>query len=583
MAQANVKAVITAEDRASGTLQNFGNKASTMGDRVARSLKVMAVAAAAATAVFAKFSIDQFRDIQNNVAGIQALTKNTKEAKRVLKGAIDFVQGKPFDRLDTIRASKQLLAFGRDSKKVNDDLRVLGNTVILTGGEWENLTRVYGRVFAQNRLMNDDFQILTDAGVGLGRVLMKNLGVSMADLRDKMAEGEVTFKDFKKAMEEAAPDKAVQNALNTFDNRLLSLKASFRDVAFAILGVDFNQMEEGMSPLVKPGGLLDLMMKGMVLVTSFLRKDFIPNLSNIGTSIGSNLVPKLQVLKRTFVDDLFPALQNFWNNALKPITREIGSVMVSAIGFLLDAFNGLIAGLSPVIDWLGRNTEVTKALTRAILILYGTFKAVEAISSFVDALNVASSAMRLYIAKAGTATTATRILGVALASPFTLTILVGGALWALNQVWQAVQSIKGAINELDNLRNAQVSSGLSESNAIQGMQRLLKSGTPAQKKRAKNFFAKKAAGFAEGGFTGRGGTSEFAGVVHKGEYVLPKQMVDQNTGTPKVGSSPTINININAGAYMGSRQEARRYAEQIANALKDTALMKGQSVTQVLS
>lgn len=41
-------------------------------------------------------------------------------------------------------------------------------------------------------------------------------------------------------------------------------------------------------------------------------------------------------------------------------------------------------------------------------------------------------------------------------------------------------------------------------------------------------------GFAEGGFTGRGGVNEIAGIVHKGEYVIPQKDVDQLTGRPKL-------------------------------------------------
>lgn len=39
-------------------------------------------------------------------------------------------------------------------------------------------------------------------------------------------------------------------------------------------------------------------------------------------------------------------------------------------------------------------------------------------------------------------------------------------------------------------------------------------------------------GFASGGYTGRGGKYEPAGVVHRGEYVIPKSMVNQSTGMP---------------------------------------------------
>ena len=36
-----------------------------------------------------------------------------------------------------------------------------------------------------------------------------------------------------------------------------------------------------------------------------------------------------------------------------------------------------------------------------------------------------------------------------------------------------------------------------------------------------------------GGYTGRGGKYEPAGIVHKGEYVVRKELVDQRTGLPK--------------------------------------------------
>ena len=39
-----------------------------------------------------------------------------------------------------------------------------------------------------------------------------------------------------------------------------------------------------------------------------------------------------------------------------------------------------------------------------------------------------------------------------------------------------------------------------------------------------------------GGFTGRGGRLEEAGTVHKGEFVIPKQHVNQSTGIPDMSA-----------------------------------------------
>lgn len=77
------------------------------------------------------------------------------------------------------------------------------------------------------------------------------------------------------------------------------------------------------------------------------------------------------------------------------------------------------------------------------------------------------------------------------------------------------------------------------------------------------------AGYASGGFTGRGNPDEIAGVVHKGEYVLPQPLVNQDTGMPKsLGSTIVNNITIEVqGTFATSQSERRKVAEQIRDAL----------------
>lgn len=87
-------------------------------------------------------------------------------------------------------------------------------------------------------------------------------------------------------------------------------------------------------------------------------------------------------------------------------------------------------------------------------------------------------------------------------------------------------------------------------------------------------------GFAEGGFTGRGGVNEIAGIVHKGEYVIPQSQVDQMSGRPKLfgsgddridtggisgGPSTVINFDpqIQIGMYAGMPTEYREIAERM--------------------
>lgn len=54
-----------------------------------------------------------------------------------------------------------------------------------------------------------------------------------------------------------------------------------------------------------------------------------------------------------------------------------------------------------------------------------------------------------------------------------------------------------------------------------------------------NLTIKSPGGWADGGFTGRGDKNEVAGLVHRGEYVIPKEFVNQTTGLPM--ASPVNN------------------------------------------
>lgn len=98
-------------------------------------------------------------------------------------------------------------------------------------------------------------------------------------------------------------------------------------------------------------------------------------------------------------------------------------------------------------------------------------------------------------------------------------------------------------------------------------------------------------GFAEGGFTGRGGVNEIAGIVHKGEYVIPQKDVDQLTGRPKLfgetdridtgagpaGPQTVINFdpNIQIGMYAGMPTEYREMAERLWVEFQRIAMSNG--------
>lgn len=82
-----------------------------------------------------------------------------------------------------------------------------------------------------------------------------------------------------------------------------------------------------------------------------------------------------------------------------------------------------------------------------------------------------------------------------------------------------------------------------------------------------------------GGYTGRGGKYEPAGIVHRGEYVIPKHMVNQSTGLPNAdalgrlvsGSAPAAPSYAGGGLVSGSMM--------VSLSPDDRALLRGLGAT----
>ena len=83
--------------------------------------------------------------------------------------------------------------------------------------------------------------------------------------------------------------------------------------------------------------------------------------------------------------------------------------------------------------------------------------------------------------------------------------------------------------------------------------------------------------YASGGYTGAGGKYEPAGVVHKGEYVVPKQHVNQSTGLPKPGFMSALGTQMPASrgaSYAGGGPVRGGSALMVELSPTDRALMR---------
>jgi TP901 family phage tail tape measure protein len=154
----------------------------------------------------------------------------------------------------------------------------------------------------------------------------------------------------------------------------------------------------------------------------------------------------------------------------------------------------------------------------------------------------AAIASAAWVSAAVTASASFSALRLLLATPLVLpAIVIAAALASINQVWQAIQSVRQAISDLNAAKESAANYDKAKASTHKTLLDLSKNGTPAQKERANKLLSQ---GYADGGFTGRGAANEIAGVVHKGEYVVPKSQVNQSTGVPKQGGVTIQNLTV---------------------------------------
>ena len=246
--------IIKAKDQATAIVSKATNNLSGMMKKAEKGSLALAAGLAVVGAAFVAltaFGFDQTRQIQTQVAGIKALTKNSKEAGKVIKDMVDFVQGKPFDRLDAIGAAKQLLAMGVATKGLNKDMDLLGRMAIIAGTDLSKQAEILGKITATGKLTGMEFRQLAQNGINVGGALSKHLGVSLVEVREKMFDGEITAKIYREAMNKAFDPKIVSEAGETIDQGITSMTAGIRDLAFEVLGIDFTKMDG--RPLIKTG------------------------------------------------------------------------------------------------------------------------------------------------------------------------------------------------------------------------------------------------------------------------------------------------------------------------------------------
>lgn len=195
MANLNLKAVITAEDKASSTVKSFASNLTTLSNgakTAATSLfKIGTVAGAALTAA-GGFALKSASDVQMLRTNLDTLTGSAEKGAAMFDKLYKMAAKTPFETQDLVKASSTLLAFGVAQEKILPTLQMLGDVSLGNKVKFEALSLAYAQVQSTGKLMGQDLLQMVNQGFNPLQIISEKTGKSMSVLKDEMSKGAIS-------------------------------------------------------------------------------------------------------------------------------------------------------------------------------------------------------------------------------------------------------------------------------------------------------------------------------------------------------------------------------------------------------
>lgn len=295
------------------------------------------------------------------------------------------------------------------------------------------------------------------------------------------------------------------------------------------------------------------------------------------------LMPSLSALWNTITTNLLPTLVRLWQfiepallPTLKVLGAIIGGVLVAAIFIAVNALNAIIQVvtwfINVVIEIVQRIIWFANMVVQYLTFVYNfwstIFNAIYQVVKFVFQLIAVAIA-----------TVVSLIIGIVqpiaerLSAPFRAAVDWIKGVWGGITGWFGgiVGGIRNVIGSVTNALTAPFQAAFDfvkgipakMVNAVSNVGQLLRDklgdwDIPGPLGKVRDVIP----GFASGGFTGRGGKYEPAGIVHKGEYVIPKQYVNQATGQP-YGMGQSFHVEIHGNVINENAEAAEAWFGQL--------------------
>lgn len=226
-------------NKMANSFKNFGDKVSKAGTALTVGLTTPLTALGVAGV---KYNA-QMEDFEANLT---TLLGSADDAKDMLADLKEMANTTPFETTDLLEATQMMLGFGLETDKTRGYLETLGDISMGNSQKLMSLTRAFSQMGAAGKATMEDINQMIDAGFNPLQIMAEKTGKSMAELREEVSDGEVSFDDIAEAMEDATKEggryyKAMEKASKTMNGKM--------STALDALNTALGDLTESLLPL----------------------------------------------------------------------------------------------------------------------------------------------------------------------------------------------------------------------------------------------------------------------------------------------------------------------------------------------
>ena len=265
---------------------------------------------------------------------------NEQEAQKLLDTLKEMANTTPYEATDLVKATQKMMAFGISADDSLKYLQMLGDVAMGDANKMDSLTLAFSQISASGRASMEDINQMIDQGFNPLTIIAEQTGESMADLRDRVSEGGVSFEEIAGAFQTATSEggtfyQSMDKASETTNGKISTLKDGFNTALGSMtesLLPFITEAVEGLTKVADWFSNLDESGKRTVLTLAGIALAIGPVSSAIGglIKIGSGIKTLVATIKSwNIVTNLMTAAQAALNlvMSMNPITLIIIAIV----------------------------------------------------------------------------------------------------------------------------------------------------------------------------------------------------------------------------------------------------------------